>query len=107
MCKSDKSFNTGVQTSYLSSHENALQKPAGQAGLRPVPTLWLDQPPLGMSKKTDCLKTTRERRALSSLSWLSWTVELVEATLPVFAATPSNARRSAGRSPRNQPSEGV
>ncbi len=52
MCKSDKSFNTGVQTSYLSSHEkNALQKPAGQAGLRPVPTLWLDQPPLGMSKK--------------------------------------------------------
>ncbi len=52
----------------------------------------------GDVQKTDCLK----RRAsgapflFSSLSWLSWTVELVEATLPVFAATPSNARRSAG-----------
>ncbi len=34
----------------LFSIENALQKPAGQAGLRPVPTLWLDQPPLGTSK---------------------------------------------------------
>ncbi len=34
-------------------------------------------------------------------------VELLEATLPVFATAPSNARRSAGRSPRNQPSEEV
>ncbi len=33
-----------------------LARAAVQAGLRPVPTLWLDQPPLGMSKKTDCLK---------------------------------------------------
>ncbi len=47
MCKPDKSFNTGVKTSYFSSHESALQKPAVQAGLRPVPKLWLDQPPVG------------------------------------------------------------
>ncbi len=47
------------------------KKTAVQAGLRPVPTLWLDQPPLGMSKK-NCLKTTRERRAsLSSFLQLS------------------------------------
>ncbi len=61
----------------------------------------------GDVQKNGLCKTTREWRARSSLSWLSWTVELVEATLPVFAATPYNARRSAGRSPRNQPSEGV
>ncbi len=64
-------------------------------------------------QKTDCLK----RRASDAPSFssgaltllnMAWTsVELVEATLPVFAATPYNARRSAGRSSRNQPSEGV
>ncbi len=27
MCKPGKSFNTGVKTSYFSSHESALQKP--------------------------------------------------------------------------------
>ncbi len=48
MCKPDKSLNTGVQTSYLSSHERGFaKKPAVQAGLRPVPTLWLDQPYVG------------------------------------------------------------
>ncbi len=41
-----------------------LARAAVQAGLRPVPTLWLDQPPLGMSKKTDCLK----RRASDALA---------------------------------------
>ncbi len=35
MCKPGKSFNTGVKTSYFSSHESALQKPAVQAGLGP------------------------------------------------------------------------
>ncbi len=53
-----------------------LARAAAQAGLRPVPTLWLDQPPLGMSKKTDCLK--RRASGAPSLSlllalWLSWT----------------------------------
>ncbi len=52
----------------LFSIENALQKPAGQAGLRPVPTLWLDQPPLGMSKKTDCLKRSASDAPRSLLS---------------------------------------
>ncbi len=61
----------------------------------------------GDVQKTDCLKRRASDAPLSLLSWLSWTVGLVEATFPVFAATPSNARRSAGRSPRNQPSEGV
>ncbi len=46
MCKPGKSFNTGVK-SYFSSHESALQECAVQAGLHPVPTLWLDQPPVG------------------------------------------------------------
>ncbi len=70
----------------LFSIENALQKPAGQAGLRPVPTLWLDQPPLGMSKKTDCLKTTRERRALFSLPSCN--------SLALLNSARSNARKA-------------
>ncbi len=109
MCKSDKSFNTGVQTSYLSSHERGFAKTSRAGGAPPRTDALIGPAAFGDVQKTDCLKTTRERHALSlfSLSWLSWTVELVEATLPVFAATPSNARRSAGRSPRNQPSEGV
>ncbi len=105
MCKLDKSFNTGIK-SYSFLHENALQKPAVQAGLRPVPTLWLDQPPLGMSKKNGLFKTTRERRAsLSSLLQLSGAPELVTAR--------SNARKAdleAGpldSHNENQPSEGV
>ncbi len=53
--------------SYFSSHEKCLARAAVQAGLRPVPTLWLDQPPLGMSKKTDCLK----RRASDAPSLFS------------------------------------
>ncbi len=80
-----------------------------QAGLRPVPTLWLDQPPVG-NVHPGQFKTTREcARSLSlehGLTLLN-SVELLEATLPVFATAPSNARRSAGRSPRNQPSEEV
>ncbi len=83
-----------------------------QAGLRPVPTLWLDQPPVG-DVHSGQFKTTRE--CARSRSWLSLehgltllnSVELLEATLPVFATAPSNTRRSAGRSPRNQPSEEV
>ncbi len=53
-----------------------LARAAVQAGLRPVPTLWLDQPPLGMSKKNGLFKTTRERRALSLLFfWRSDSLE--------------------------------
>ncbi len=85
MCKLDKSFNTGIK-SYSFLHENALQKPAVQAGLRPVPTLWLDQPPLGMSKKTDCLKRRASGAPLSSLLQLSGAPELVTAR--------SNARKA-------------
>ncbi len=50
MCKPGKSVNTEIK-SYSFVREKALQELAVQAGLRPVPTLWLDQPPLGMSKK--------------------------------------------------------
>ncbi len=51
----------------LFSIENALQKPAGQAGLRPVPTLWLDQPPL-RDVQTGQLKRRRASDALSLFS---------------------------------------
>ncbi len=68
MCKPGKSVNTEIK-SYSFVREKALQEPAVQAGLRPVQTLWLDQPPLGMSKKTDCLKR-RARDAPSLLSSL-------------------------------------
>ncbi len=43
------------------------------------------------------------RSLLNSLESLN-SRELLEATLPAFATAPSNARRSAGRSPRSQPS---
>ncbi len=50
-----------------------LARAAVQAGLRPVPTLWLDQPPVGDVQKNGQFKTTRE--CARSLSWrsLSWT----------------------------------
>ncbi len=58
-----------------------------------------------------CPKTDSLKRRASVLSWTSLeslnSLELLEATLPAFATAPSNARRSAGRSPRNQPSEEV
>ncbi len=42
------------------------KRPAVQAGLRPVPTLWLDQPPLGMSKPDSWKDEARSRaRSLS------------------------------------------
>ncbi len=45
MCKPGKSFKTEIK-SYSFLHEKAVQ-----AGLRPVPTLWLDQPPVGGVQK--------------------------------------------------------
>ncbi len=68
MCKPGKSFNTEIK-SYSFLHEKAVQ-----AGLRPVPTLWLDQPPLGMSKKMDCLK----RRASGAPSLFFWRSDSLE-----------------------------
>ncbi len=45
MCKPGKSFKTEIK-SYSFLHEKAVQ-----AGLRPVPTPWLDQPPVGGVQK--------------------------------------------------------
>ncbi len=74
--------------SYFSSHEKCLARAAVQAGLRPVPTLWLDQPPLGMSKKTDCLK----RRASDAPSLFFWRSDSLEHGLNISEAAPSNVR---------------
>ncbi len=45
MCKPDKSFNTWVKVIFR--HMKVPCKNVVQAGLHPVPTLWLDQPPVG------------------------------------------------------------
>ncbi len=74
--------------SYFSSHEKCLARAAVQAGLRPVPTLWLDQPPLGMSKKTDCLK----RRASDAPALFFWRSDSLEHGLNISEAAPSNVR---------------
>ncbi len=107
MCKPGKSFNTGVKTSYLSSHERGFAKTSRAGGAPPRTDDLIGPAACGRCPKADSLKRRARARALSSLLTLLNSVELVEATLPVFATAPSNARRSAGRSPRNQPSEGV
>ncbi len=65
----------------------------------------------GRCPKTDSLKRRASVLFLLNMAWTSLeslnSLELLEATLPAFATAPSNARRSAGRSPRNQPSEEV
>ncbi len=64
MCKPDKSFNTGVKTSYFSSHESALQEQPCRRGSAPyrrsdwTSRLW------AMSKPRQ-FKTTCCVRALS------------------------------------------
>ncbi len=68
MCKSDKSFNTGVQTSYLSSHERGFAKTSRAGGAPPRTDALIGPAAFGDVQKTDCLKTTRERRALLLLS---------------------------------------
>ncbi len=107
MCKPDKSFNTGVQTSYLSSHERGFAKTSRAGGAPPRTDALIGPAVCGRCLNSDSLKRRASALSLSSLLTLLNSVELVEATLPVFATAPSNARRSAGRSPRNQPSEGV
>ncbi len=65
MCKHDKSLNTGVQTSYLSSHENALQEQPRRRGSAPYRRSdWISR--LWGCPKNGLFKTTRERRAPSS-----------------------------------------
>ncbi len=77
MCKHDKSLNTVLQTSYLSSHENALQEQPRRRGSAPYRCSdWTSR--LWGCPKNGLLKTTRERRALFSLLslatlWCSWT----------------------------------
>ncbi len=47
MCKLDKSFNTGIK-SYSFLHWKCLaRKPWTWVELRPIRTIWFDQPPLG------------------------------------------------------------
>ncbi len=71
MCKSDKSFNTGVQTSYLSSHERGFAKTSRAGGAPPRTDALIGPAAFGDVQKTDCLKTTRERRALFFFSLLT------------------------------------
>ncbi len=90
--------------SYFSSHESALKEQPCRRGSAPYRRSdWTSR--LGSMSKPGQFKTTRCVRALSLESLNS--LELLEATLPAFATAPSNARLSAGRSPRNQPSEEV
>ncbi len=80
------------------------KKPAGQAGLRPVPTLWLDQPPLGMSKPDSWKDEARPRARSLFLLQLSGAPELLRAKTRA-RLTWKPARRTLSQ--RNQPSEGV
>ncbi len=97
MCKPGKSFNTGVKS--FSSHESALQEQPCRRGSAPYRRSdWTSR--LWAMSKPGQFKTTRCARALSLESLDS--LELLEATLPAVATAPSNAHRSAGRSPRSQ-----
>ncbi len=63
MCKPDKSFNTWVKVIFR--HMKVPCKNVVQAGLCPVPTLWLDQPPVG-DVHPGQFKTTRDMLSLFS-----------------------------------------
>ncbi len=77
MCKLDKSFNTGIK-SYSFLHWKCLaRKPWTWVELRPIRTIWFDQPPVG-GVQTGQLKRRRASGALSLLFPLatlgrSWT----------------------------------
>ncbi len=73
MCKHDKSFNTGVQTSYLSSRERGFAKTSRAGGAPPRTDALIGPAAFGDVQKTDCLK------ALSSLLQLSGAPELLRA----------------------------
>ncbi len=63
MCKPDKSLNTGVQTSYLSSHERGFEKnqPCRRGSAPYRRSDWTSR--LWGCPKNGLFKTTRERRA--------------------------------------------
>ncbi len=67
MCKYNKSFNTWVKVIFR--HMKVPCKNVVQAGLRPVPTLWLDQPSVG-DVHPGQFKTTRESWRSLSWTWL-------------------------------------
>ncbi len=77
MCKLDKSFNTGIK-SYSFLHWKCLaRKPWTWVELRPIRTIWFDQPPVG-GVQTGQLKRWRASGAPFSLFplatlWRSWT----------------------------------
>ncbi len=77
MCKLDKSFNTGIK-SYSFLHWKCLaRKPWTWVELRPIRTIWFDQPPVG-GVQTGQLKRRRASGALPPLFSLatlgrSWT----------------------------------
>ncbi len=71
MCKSDKSFNTGVQTSYLSSHERGFAKTSQAGGAPPRTDALIGPAAFGDVQKNGLFKTTRERRAPSLSSLLT------------------------------------
>ncbi len=75
MHKPGKSFNTGVKTSYLSSHKDALQKkqPCRRGSAPYRRSDWTSR--LWAMSKVGLFKTTRERRALSLLFWRSDSLE--------------------------------
>ncbi len=77
---------------YQMTSGHGPRKPWTWAGLRPVPTLWLDQPPLGMSKKTDCLK----RRASDAPSLFFWRSDSLEHGLNICGTRRSYASRFRG-----------
>ncbi len=66
MCKLDKSFNTGIK-SYSFLHWKCLaRKPWTWVELRPIRTIWFDQPPVG-GVQTGQLKRWRASGAPLSL----------------------------------------
>ncbi len=107
MCKPGKSFNTGVKVIFR--HMKVPCKSSRAGGAPPRTDALIGPAACGRCPKTDSLKRRASVRA--RLSWTSLeslnSLESLEATLPAFATAPSNARRSAGHSPRNQPSEEV
>ncbi len=93
----------------MSDHVNSTPESLDMGGAPPRTDALIGPAACGRCPNSDSLKRRASARALSlehGLTLLN-SLELLEATLPVFATAPSNARRSAGRSPRSQPSEEV
>ncbi len=86
MCKLDKSFNTGIK-SYSFLHWKCLaRKPWTWVELRPIRTIWFDQPPVG-GVQTGQLKR-RGASASSPSSLLSCN------SLALLNSARSNARKA-------------